>query len=85
MTLPVLVKSQHATSQDSHHKWQENWSYFLCELVPEVYRTTFDLMGAGVLEANPYASELGNAIAKASSIYVEKELPQDVKGSFYCK
>lgn len=48
----------------------------------KVYRTTFDLMGAG--EANPYASELGNAIAKASSIYVEKELPQDVKGSFYC-
>ena len=53
--------------------------------MPEVYRTTFDLMGAGVLEANPYASELGNAIAKASSIYVENELPQDVKGSFYCK
>lgn len=49
----------------------------------KVYRTTFDLIGAG--EANPYASELGNAIAKASFIYVEKELPQDVKGSFYCK
>lgn len=29
-------------------------------------------MGAGVLEANPYASELVNAIAKASSIYVKK-------------
>ena len=29
-------------------------------------------MSAGVLEANPYASELVNAIAKASFIYVKK-------------
>ena len=29
-------------------------------------------MGAGVLEANPYASELVNAIVKASFIYVKK-------------
>lgn len=38
----------------------------------KVYRTAFDLMSAGVLEANPYASELVNAIAKASFIYVKK-------------
>lgn len=43
-------------------------------------------MDAGVDEANPYASELGNALAKALSVYIEEELPQGIKGrSFYCK
>lgn len=36
--------------------------------------------------SNAYASELGNALAKALSVYIEKELPQDIKGrGFYCK
>lgn len=57
----------------------------LCELVPEV-KNNFWFDGCRCTWSKSITSELDNAFAKALSIYVEKELPQDIKGrSFYCK